>query len=165
METPWSLCDFYGCSALCTEHSTLVRQAPTEYVNRLAKAVDDFRVLFFRVYRVVFLYTWVYLFIFWVHWLTECDIITLCLQVKEQNRLETHSSGSHLSHLPCVSRPSVHTVNCQNQCRQLPKSPAAQTIHSSLIFLLSCVHLCIVASSSRGTSCKDNRLYLLQPDS
>lgn len=102
--------------------------------------------MFFRIYRIVFLYTWVYLFIFWVHWLTECDIITLCLQVKEQNHLETHSSGSHLSHLPCVIRPSLHTVNCQNRCRQLPKSPAAQTIHSSLIFLLSCVtsvHCCL----------------------
>lgn len=101
--------------------------------------------MFVRVYWVVFLYAWVYLLVFWVRWLTECDIITLCLQVKEQNHLETRSSGSRLSHLPCEVSPSVHTINLLDQCHQPLKSSAAPAIHSVC-------HSCALLLNAPGTA-------------
>ncbi|XP_037059698.1 uncharacterized protein LOC119087622 isoform X2 [Peromyscus leucopus] len=65
--------------------------------------------------------------------------------VKEQNHLETRSSGSHLSHLPCEVRPSVHTINHLDQCHQPLKSSAAPAIHSVC-------HICALLLNAPGTA-------------
>ncbi|XP_037059699.1 uncharacterized protein LOC119087622 isoform X3 [Peromyscus leucopus] len=76
--------------------------------------------------------------------------------VKEQNHLETRSSGSHLSHLPCEVRPSVHTINHLDQCHQPLKSSAAPAIHSLIAVVSTFPRMISYAGSHSLPHCENS---------